>query len=114
MFVIRRRIPSQNRSQYAHWREYSREKHVWLRLMREVLPQRIPERRRVELVIRSFRTRLCDYANLVGGAKPIPDILRTLGYVWDDSPELFAATYVQAVVPAAAERTELEFITPIT
>ena len=53
---------------------------------------------------------LVDYANLVGGAKPIPDNLIRLGYLKDDSPRWFRCEYLQTQVPKKDERTELEFV----
>jgi ABC-type branched-subunit amino acid transport system ATPase component len=57
-----------------------------------------------------LRTRLVDYANFVGGAKPIPDCLIRLGYLKDDSPRWFHCDYYQSVVPKDQERTELQFV----
>ena len=78
--------------------------------MRAQLPPRIPVAEPVRLVLRSYRGRLVDYANLVGGAKMIPDILTRLGYIRDDSPRWFYCEYVQFQVAAAEQRTELEFL----
>jgi len=106
-----RRLPSQNRFHYRHWSIYRKERDAWFLLLRQHLPPRptppTPVARR--LIIRSYRTRLCDYANLVGGAKPIPDCLIRLGYLQDDSPKWFSCSYEQFQVAAAEERTEVEF-----
>ena len=64
----------------------------------------------MRLLLRSYRTRLVDYANLVGGAKPIPDCLIRLGYLRDDTPRWFHCEYFQCQVTKAEERTELEFL----
>lgn len=37
-----------------------------------------------------------DYGNMVGGCKPILDILKKLGYIWDDSPMFIKEKYLQA------------------
>ncbi len=42
-----------------------------------------------------------DYGNLVGGAKPIPDALITLGVITDDNPDCFSCEYSQR--PATAD-----------
>jgi hypothetical protein len=110
LVVVRRRVPSQNASQYAHWSAYTRERDAWFVLLRAQLPPRVPPDQPVRLVLRSYRTRLVDYANLVGGAKPIPDSLIRLGYLKDDSPRWFFCDYQQFQVAKAEERTELEFI----
>ena len=110
LVVIRRRVPSQNQTQYGHWRTYAKERDQWFLLLRAQLPPRQPPECPVRILLRSFRTRQVDYANLVGGAKPIPDALVRLGYLKDDSPRWFHCDYTQALVPKAEERTELEFV----
>lgn len=108
--VIHRRIPSQNKSQYAHWSSYCTERDTWFVLIRAQLPPRQPVDQPIRIALRSYRTRLVDYANLVGGAKPIPDILTRLGYIYDDSPRWFYCEYSQFQVAKDDERTEIEFI----
>lgn len=108
--VIRRRVPSQNVNQYKHWSAYTKERDLWFILLRAQLPPRDPVQEPVRLVLHSYRTRLVDYANLVGGAKPIPDSLIRLGYLKDDSPRWFSCEYFQSQVPKGEERTELRFV----
>ncbi|MBA3707818.1 MAG: hypothetical protein H0W83_03230 [Planctomycetes bacterium] len=108
--IINRRVPSQNASQYRHWSRYTQERDAWYVLLRSKLPPREPIAEPVRMVLHSFRTRLVDFANLVGGAKPIPDSLIRLGYLKDDSPRWFSCDYHQTQVPKAEERTEIEFI----
>ena len=79
-------------------------------LLRQQLPPREAPEGKVRLRIRSFRNRLVDFANLVGGAKPIPDCLVRLGYLRDDSPEWLECAYEQHRVPRKEERTEIEFL----
>jgi hypothetical protein len=108
--VIKRRVPSQNVSQYRHWRTYTQERDAWFVLLRSKLPPREPVNEPIRMVLHSYRSRLVDYANLVGGAKPIPDSLIRLGYLKDDSPRWFVCDYHQTQVPKSEERTEIEFI----
>ncbi len=110
LVVIRRCVPSQNTTMYRHWRAYTSERDAWFILLRAQLPPRLPPEQPVRLILRSLRTRLVDYANLVGGAKPIPDCLIRLGYLKDDSPRWFCCDYYQSVVPKGQERTELQFV----
>ena len=110
LLVIRRRLPSQNAAQYRHWSAYTRERDAWFVLLRAQLPPREPVAHPVRLAIRSYRQRLVDFANLVGGAKPIPDCLIRLGYLKDDSPRWFSCDYQQHRVAKADERTELEIL----
>ena len=106
--AIARRVPSQNQFHYKHWTAYRKERDLWTVLLRAQLPQRTPPVHiPVRLTITSFRTRLCDYANLVGGAKPIPDCLIQLGWLKDDHPDWMEATYTQQVVEKTKERTEI-------
>ncbi len=108
--VIRRRVPSQNQLHYRHWSRYAQERDAWFVLLRAQLPPRLAPREPVSMAIRSYRNRLIDYANLVGGAKPIPDCLIRLGYLHDDSPQWFHCTYEQIQVPRGEERTEIAFL----
>lgn len=110
IITIKRRVPSQNKSQYSHWRHYTRERDAWYVLLRSALSPRGLVEYPVRIAIRSYRNRLVDYANLVGGAKPIPDCLKRLGYLKDDSPRWFRCSYEQFQVPRGEERTEIEFL----
>ncbi len=112
--VLKRRIPSQNKSTYAHWSAYAKEKKAWSILMAAGLPKRTPPTSPVHIRLTSYRNRLLDYANLVGGAKIIPDQLKRLGYIKDDSVRWFRCDYFQVQVPRVDERTVLEFLTPIS
>ena len=105
--VIERQIPSQNEFQYSGWRKYRRERNMWYTLLRSKLIPRQPVDRKMAAIIVSYRPRLLDMGNLVGGAKPIPDGLKRLGYIRDDSPEWFTAEYRQIKVPGKQARTEI-------
>ncbi len=110
LIVIRRKVPSQNASMYRHWSAYTAERDAWFVLLRAKLSPRQAIAAPVRMAIRSYRTRLIDFANLVGGAKPIPDCLIRLGYLKDDSPRWFECDYQQHQVAKGDERTELEFL----
>lgn len=110
--IIRRRVPSQNKSTYAHWSAYAKEKRAWAILLRAAFTPKPPPEHQVRMRIVSYRVRLCDYANLVGGAKPIPDILKSLGWIKDDAPQWFVCEYVQHKCPRSEERTVIEIFNP--
>jgi hypothetical protein len=74
------------------------------------LPPIRPVAEPVRIRLSSYRVRLVDYANLVGGAKPIPDALVRLGYLKDDGPRWFFCDYFQIQVPREDERTVIEFV----
>jgi hypothetical protein len=113
--TIKRRLPSQNKCHGSHWRTYRKEFDVWAWMMGLALPLRTsPPTTQVCIRIISYRNRLCDFANLVGGSKPIPDILKRRGYIRDDKPEWFHCEYAQVQVPKTDERTVIEFLSPIT
>lgn len=107
---LARRIPSQNQNQYRHWSHYRVERDLWFVLLRQHLPPKTPPTGKVRVLIQSFRSRLVDFANLVGGAKPIPDCLKRLGWIHDDSPDFFDCTYEQFKVPKSEERTEIHIL----
>jgi hypothetical protein len=105
---IPRRVPSQNESVWAHWRVYSGEKKKWFALMSAALPKREPPERKVMIWITSYRNRELDHMNLVGGCKPIPDCLKQLGYIKDDSPKWFDYVVSQEKCARDEERTVVE------
>ena len=109
MFFLYQDHKHQNVFHYKHWSAYRKERDAWAMLLRAQLPQRPPVTVPVRLSIASFRTRLCDYANLVGGAKPIPDCLIQLGWLKDDHPDWMTGVYEQHVVTKAQERTEISW-----
>jgi hypothetical protein len=109
LIIIPRKVPSQNNTQYRHWRAYTKERDIWFTLLRAQLPPRNPPTVRMKLTIRSYRAKHLDYGNLVGGAKPIPDGLVRLGYIKDDSPTWLDSAYHQEIVPKSEERTEIEW-----
>ncbi len=107
--VIQRRIPSQNQSTYSHWIHYKTERDLWFSLLRtQLVPRTSPIPGKVHIRIVSFRTRMLDYANLVGGAKPIPDCLKRLNWITDDSDKWFQCDYQQRLVKAEYERTQID------
>lgn len=113
--TINRRIPSQNATsnrrgigaQFA----YKKERDAWFALLCSRLIPRgsIPEAK-VSIRITSYRNRLLDYGNLVGGAKIIPDCLKRLNYIKDDAPKWFDCDYQQRQVAIADERTVIEWL----
>jgi hypothetical protein len=109
---IARDVPSQNKTTYAHWTVYHAEKQTWAKLIRAQLPHVTPPDRLIKCRITSFRGRLLDFGNLVGGAKPIPDALVHLGYLRDDSPRWFACECLQFQVPKAERGTLIEIDMP--
>lgn len=106
--VISRTIPSLNATMWRHRQAYVKERDFWLALLRVQLRPRLhrPDHA-VRCRVVSLRVRLLDYGNLVGGAKPIPDGLKRLGYIHDDSPAWFTCAYEQQRVPQALACTRI-------
>lgn len=114
--TLPRKLPSQNdwtnkRGMGASL-AYKKERDVWMVLLRSVLTPQVPPMGRVTASITSYRTHELDYGNLVGGAKPIPDCLKRLGYIRDDCPKYFTCTYAQQKCRADAVRTMITIGAP--
>ena len=62
-----------------------------------------PERKRLIKITSVKKGRHYDHANLVGGAKPIPDVLKALNWIFDDSPKWCIVDHFQ-VKPAKGEQ----------
>lgn len=108
--TIKRRTPSQNAATFGHWRGYTKERDAWYVLLRAALKPRPAPRHLISAEITSFRNRLLDYGNLVGGMKPIPDCLVRLGYLKDDGPAWFDCEYRQEKCRRADERTVITIL----
>lgn len=106
MITIARRLPSVNETMWGHWTKYTAERDIWYTLIRcKLIPRSPPETRPIKLGIISHRVRLLDITNLYGGAKAIPDGLKRLGYLVDDSPKWCDLTVTQEKCIKAEERT---------
>lgn len=98
--VVPRGPLSQNRTTYAHWTVYRRDKVSWLNQLTVVAAPLVglslPFSRWSIHRQYSGRERAFDFANLVGGCKPIPDCLKKLSVIQDDSPGQFECQYTQS------------------
>ncbi len=105
--------PSVNAWHGAHWRTYRHHFDRWFIQIRARLTPRLARPDfQVHGRIISYRGRLLDYANLVGGAKPLADVLKRLGYLKDDSPKWWKCAYDQHQVPEAQRLTLIQFWRP--
>ncbi|MHC4715098.1 MAG: hypothetical protein ACYTAN_17790, partial [Planctomycetota bacterium] len=55
----------------------------------------------VNVTVQSYRSRLLDFGNLVGGAKGLIDALVAAGLATDDKPSMMTATYQRTVIVIA-------------
>lgn len=111
-FTFDRAVLSQNRTTYAHWSSHHKDKRSW---EKHLLPQLGPYQ---GLLLRwsswrltrvyAGRCREYDYANLIGGAKPLIDLLIEMRILIDDSPGHFLCDYVQE--PGDANQTILTLL----
>lgn len=100
----RKTITSQNTRDRMHWSQRAREAREWTILVRGALALMgersslygASTRDRRHVTIKSIRPRrIMDVANLVGGAKPVPDALTKCGLIYDDSDEYVSIEYHQ-------------------
>ena len=59
------------------------------------------------VTIYSYRTKLLDMDNLVGGCKPILDALSMESFIWDDSDAYLLCRYFQKTAPKGRRYTEI-------
>lgn len=98
VFRFNRSPLSQNKTTYAHWKVYAKDKSNWQQLMTEILPyDGLHLQTSCWSITRVYThpAKEFDYANLVGGCKPLIDLLITGGLILDDSPSHFKCTYSQ-------------------
>lgn len=104
--------PSQNAWHGAHWRRYMLIRDRWFVQLRHRLTPRVRPDVPIHGRIIVYRGRLLDFANMVGGCKPIPDCLKRLGYVKDDSPRWVIIEYKQVLAPLADRHTLIQLWRP--
>ena len=86
--ITKAQIVSQNQfNNLRSWmgaRKYTKYRNAWHMSLRKELVPIEPQEKCHTLVIVSHRKRLLDKGNLYGGSKPVPDVLKMLGYIYDD------------------------------
>lgn len=97
--VFHRSVASQNKSTYTHWTVYNRDKKDWLRQVRQVFGayEGINLWWSSWSITREYHypNRRMDYANFVGGCKPLIDALIICRVIKDDSDPHFLCSYEQ-------------------
>ena len=104
-FFVPMKIESANTFVWANWRKYHGYKKKWAKAMGFLVGKKQKkETKRVTLEIISLRGRLLDRENLIAGSKPIPDILKSLGWIVDDSEKWICIRYIQKLEKNKQER----------
>ena len=84
-------IKSRNVLDRLHWAAKGRLKQEYALLIRNQMRlggyAEIKEPKKLNLEIVSYRKRLLDYDNLIGGCKQLIDAMIEEGFIWDDSPK---------------------------
>jgi hypothetical protein len=97
--VFERSVASQNKSTYSHWRVYYNDKTNWRKRVLLAFKDHIG----IILpwsdwhLIRTYKhpSKEMDYANFIGGAKPLIDALIFHGIIYDDANKYFQCEYTQ-------------------
>jgi len=92
-------VESQNNTTYSHWSKHHDYKRRWMATISQVMHAW----RNVVLTYSEWSLerhyapphRQMDFANLVGGAKPLIDSLTDCGVIKDDNPDCFLCDYKQ-------------------
>jgi len=102
IFVFNRTVLSQNMTTYNHWRAYHKDKKDWQRHVHSSFNpySNLKLEWSSWSLVRQYggRNKRLDYANLVGGAKPLVDLLIHYGIIKDDRDSCFSCTYDQQPV----------------
>lgn len=95
--AVSKKIESLNKWQRLHWTMRRKEKQKWIHELWAANNGKHGDGKQVKrkVVIYSYRTKLLDHDNLVGGAKPLIDALVHLKLIYDDSPEWVEVDYKQ-------------------
>lgn len=99
VFELPKRISSQNKTTYSHWKIHYRDKQDWMRLVGTILSPchglRLEQSCWSLTRLYGGREKEMDFANLVGGAKPLIDCLTEYEVIVDDAPTYFTCRYSQ-------------------
>jgi hypothetical protein len=111
-YRLQKELDSQNAHHTRHWRSYSKSVNEW----KAIIDYTLSDLKGLNLSWSEWEIcrlyckpkRAYDFANLVGGAKPVPDSLKASGIIVDDKPANFKCDYFQ--VEASAPLTIIRLI----
>lgn len=107
---VHQQIVSRNVLDKWHWNKRRKHSRAWESDIWKAFRLSTPKAKgKVKLKITSYRTRLLDHDNLVGGCKGILDAMKRLGIIIDDTPDLIEVEYEQMKVKGTDSRTVFEF-----
>ena len=96
MISVPLKIESLNKTLRQHWSKRAKEKKLWFDHIRAACNWKPPQAKgKMRVIVTSYRKRLLDTDNLVGGAKGLRDSMKDLGMVMDDSPKWSEWIYEQ-------------------
>ena len=104
-------IQSLNQTLRQHWGAKSRTKKKYKELIsKQMLINRIKKTNvgvKWNVTITSYRKRLLDKDNLIGGAKSLLDSLCDEGFIFDDTPDMVNVRYYQQISKSKEYYTEI-------
>lgn len=107
------KVESRNVLDRQHWAVKRRQKQNYQLLIRNQMrlnnvPKTTPQK--YQLIITSYRKRLLDHDNLVGGCKHLIDALFNELFIWDDSPKFLSTPIIKQIKSNKEEFTFIERI----
>ena len=104
-------IQSLNQTLRQHWGAKSRTKKEYKVLIRNQM--RLNRIKKTDVAVRwnvtitSYRKKLLDKDNLIGGAKSLLDSLCDEGFIFDDTPDMVSVRYYQKISKSKEYYTEI-------
>ena len=91
VLVLNNKVESRNILDRQHWAVKRKSKQIWALFVRNQMKlnkiKKAKAGEKFKLTIVSFRTKLLDYDNLVGGVKGLLDACIDEELIWEDSPK---------------------------
>lgn len=108
-FVLLGRSPSLNQLLGMHWAVRLKSERKWFHAIIATAGfKKPPETRFIILTLTSYRVKLLDVDNLIGGMKKLLDAIVRAGYMKDDSPEHCTVNYHQELCKKGQERVHVQ------
>ena len=109
---LKMKILSRNILDRQHWAVKRKDKQLWALLIRNQMRlnkiKLTKDKEKHNIKIISFRSRMLDYDNLVGGCKQLIDAMIQEGLIYDDNPE-----YLDIEITQVKSKQQLTIITRV-